>query len=165
MKKMGIVLMLIASLAVGIMVSCSSGGSSEVKYSDEDFIKSLAKGLEARWDIGLKQSNEGKEKPTVQGYKECIQAELDQVEQYQDAAFEDNILKEKAQAYINMLNESMDNVEYAVSETEYQKWADIFNQRTLMIKDFVDNYGLTVDSEHQKLLDEVLKRAEENTDE
>lgn len=149
MKKRSIfVIAIIAILTLGLLSSCSS--SDEPQYSDKAFMKSLAKGLEARWDISEKDEN------TVESFKNCIQAELDQVEQYQSATFEDSVLQEKALAYINVLKDSMENVEYAVSSTEPEKWTDLYDKRTMMIKDFVDNYGLTVGSKYQDTLDELV---------
>lgn len=149
MKKVKVLAILMTViLAIGAMAACSS--SDEPKYSDKDFMKSLAKGLEDRWDISEKGDN------TVESYKNCIQAELDQVEQYQSATFEDSVLQEKALAYINVLKDSMDNVEYAFSDDNYDKWSDLYDKRTMMIKDFVDNYELKVGSKYQDTLDELV---------
>ena len=151
MKKKSIfIVLLIAVLSVAMLSACSSS-SDEPSYSDKAFISSLAKGLEARWAIIDKNGEDHED--TVQDYKDFIQAELDQVEKYQSAAFEDTTLQEKALAYINVLKESMENVDYAVSDTDYDKWSEVYDKRTIMIKDFVDNYGLTVSSKYQDELD------------
>lgn len=154
MKKKSIfAILLIAVLSFGMLSACSTS-SDEPSYSDKAFINSLAKGLENRWAIIDKHGEDHTE--TVQDFKDYIQAELDQVEQYQSAAFEDTTLQEKALAYINVLKDSMENVDYAFSDTDYQKWSDIYDKRTIMIKDFVDNYGLTVSSKYQDELDGIV---------
>ena len=154
MKKKSIfIVLLVTVFSISMLAACSSS-SDEPSYSDKAFINSMAKGLEARWAI-IDKNGEGHE-DTVQDYKDFIQAELDQVEKYQSAAFEDTTLQEKALAYINVLKESMENVDYAFSDTDYQKWSDIYDKRTIMIKDFVDNYGLTVSSKYQDDLDGIV---------
>ena len=154
MKKKPIILMLIAIFTIGMLASCSSGSGDEVKYADQDFMKSLAKGLEARWDIKQKQDAEGDQ--TVQGLKDCIQAELDEVEQYQSATFEDTVLQEKALGYINVLKNSMEVAEYCYATEGYEKWTDVYDQRTMMLKDFADNYGLTVRDKYKDTFDELM---------
>ena len=155
-KKTAAALILIAILSVGLLASCSStSSSSETKFADEDFINSLARGLEDRWDIDDKLTAEGDN--SVQGYRDCIQAELDQLEKYQDADFEDPELQKKAKAYIDLLNKSMEVAEYAVSDTEGDKWMEVFDQRTVMLRDFVDNYGLKVGDRYQERLDEYVE--------
>lgn len=150
-KKSFISLLLIALLLIGTLSACSSSGGGE-KTADKDFIKSVGKGLEARWAI-----TDAKEELTVEDMKKAIQVEIDAVEKYKSASFEDSVLQEKALGYINILNESMENVEYFFSTDEGSlKWDDIYNQRTMMIKDFVDNYGLTVSDKYQKDLDELV---------
>ena len=154
MKKRSIIaLVLIALLTIGTFVSCSSSSSSdEVKYADQDFIKSVGKGLEARWKLQDKQ----KDPNAVESMREAVQTELDAVSEYKSAAFEDSVLQEKALKYINVLSESLENVEYYASDKDYQKWSDVYDQRTIIIKDFADNYGLTVSDTYQSKLDELV---------
>jgi len=152
MKKKSLVsLLLITLLLIGSFSACSSSGGGG-KASDEAFIKSVSKGLEARWKLqdGQKDSN------TVDSMREAIQTELDAVSEYSSATFEDSVLQEKAIKYINVLKDCLDNVEYFVSTEEYDKWEEIYDQRTILIKDFVDNYGLTVSEKYQPNLEELV---------
>ena len=51
MKKLISVLMTaVLVFAMGLAVT-GCGGNEETKYCDEDFLKDMAKGLEARWDL------------------------------------------------------------------------------------------------------------------
>lgn len=153
MKKKSIItliIMIVASLS--LLASCSSGSSDEPQYADKDFIKSVEKGLEARWKL---QDSQG-DSNTVEDMREALQTELDAVASYQTAEFEDSVLQEKALKYINILNDCMDNVEYYGSDDQYQKWLDVYDQRTIIIKDFVDNYGLTVSDKYKENLDELV---------
>ena len=150
-KNKVLLLLLIAVFSFGILAGCSSSSSGEPNYSDKDFIKSVGKGLEARWKLQEKQTED-----TVENLKAAIQAELDAVAEYKDASFEDSVLQEKALKYINVLNDSLENVEYYFASEGYEKWQESYDQRTMLIKDFADNYELTVSDKYQKTLDELL---------
>lgn len=153
MKKY-LLIMLVLSLifSIGIMTGCSSSSSDEVKYADQDFIKSMSKGLEARWALTEKATDE----ESIEDMQSYIQAELDQVSQYESATFEDTKLQEKALRYINVLKDSYENASYSLSDKDYDKWQEYIDERAVLIKDFVDNYGLTVSSKYQATMDEFL---------
>jgi len=150
-RKSFISLLLITLLLIGSFSACSSSGGGE-KAADKDFIKSVGKGLDARWNIQYADEDDD----SIDTLRKAIQAEYDAVEEYKSASFEDSVLQEKALKYINVVNDCIENVEYARSTDEYQKWLDIYNERTIIIKDFVDNYGLTVSDKNKKYLDELV---------
>jgi outer membrane biogenesis lipoprotein LolB len=57
MKKIfNILLMLLVAM---VLVACGSSTEKEAKTYDEDFIKSLAKGLDNRWSYSVKIKNSG----------------------------------------------------------------------------------------------------------
>lgn len=148
-KKYFVIVFLVFLLPLFFLTGCSSSNEKKAAYSDNEFIMNLAKGLEARWDISDK--NEGKD-DTVQVMKDYIQAELSQIEKYTSATFKDSVLQEKAIKYINLLKSSKENINnYFASDNE--KWQEIFDQRAILLKDFVDNYKLKVNSKHQSKLD------------
>lgn len=157
-KKVFVAFICIAlALCMGTFYGCTS--ETETQYADEAFIQSMAKGLEARWKLATK--DEGKlTNDTIESTITCIQAELDQLTQYESARFEDTKLQEKAIKYINCLKDSKENVSYRFSDDydEYEKWQEIYKTRTVLIKDFVENYGLTVSKEYQSTLDEFLAK-------
>lgn len=153
MKKKSIfVLLLIAIISFGMLASCSSTSSDEPHYSDQDFIKSVSKGLEARWKLQDGQQDSS----ATESMREAIQTELDAVQEYKTATFEDSVLQEKALKYINILNDCLENVEYFNASQGYEKWQDVYNQRTIILKDFADNYGLTVSDKYKTNLDELV---------
>lgn len=151
-KKSIVVLVLAAILSFGMFTSCSSSSSDEPHYADQDFIKSVSKGLEDRWALQDSQKDE----TSVDSMREAVQTELDAVEEYKTATFEDSVLQEKALNYINVLHECLDNVEYFASDDQYEKWEAVYDQRTILIKDFVDNYGLTVSEKYKSNLEELV---------
>ena len=160
MKKRAI-LILSAMMATGMLFTgCSSSGNNqktekseeETKYADEQFIKDMSKGLQARWD--LIDKNEKKDEDMT---LDCIQAELDCVEKYTDEKFNDSKLQEYAVKYVNLLKQHKDACKY-IPVDYYGKYSEeldsIYNERSKIIEDLVENYNLTVDKKHQDTLDE-----------
>ena len=154
-KKSFISLLLITLLLIGTFSACSSSGGGE-KTADKDFIKSVGKGLDARWNIQYAKGDDDEDLP-IEDFRKAVQAEYDAVEGYKSASFEDSVLQEKALKYINIMNECLENIEYAYAENEeYLKWSDLYDQRTVLIKDFADNYDLKVSDKNKKYLDELV---------
>ncbi len=151
-KRSVLMILLITILSIGMLVSCSSSSSGEPHYSDQDFIKSVSKGLEARWKLQESQEDSS----ATESMREAVQTELSAVEEYKSATFEDSVLQEKALKYINVLNDCLENVEYYNATTGWEKWDEVYNERTIIIKDFVDNYGLKVSDKYQSSLDELV---------
>lgn len=170
MKKRAI-LILSAMMATGMLFTgCSSSGNNqktekseeETKYADEQFIKDMSKGLQARWDLIDKNEKKDEEvDPQSQEEKDmtldCIQAELDCVEKYTDEKFNDSKLQEYAVKYVNLLKQHKDACKY-IPVDYYGKYSEeldsIYNERSKIIEDLVENYNLTVDKKHQDTLDE-----------
>ena len=170
MKKRAI-LILSAMMATGMLFTgCSSSGNNqktekseeETKYADEQFIKDMSKGLQARLDL-IDKNEKKDEEVDSQSQEEkdmtldCIQAELDCVEKYTDEKFNDSKLQEYAVKYVNLLKQHKDACKY-IPVDYYGKYSEeldsIYNERSKIIEDLVENYNLTVDKKHQDTLDE-----------
>ena len=110
-KKLAAILTVIMCLGL-VLTGCSGNTKKEEKkdepqYADEQFIKDMAKGLEARWTLNEQDENKDgydaialesdENKKMMLSY---IQAELDYVEKYKDEKFEDSKLQEKAISYV-----------------------------------------------------------------
>ena len=164
--KIATAVILLISISCAI-AGCSTKNLKKTEFADDKFIQSVAKGLEARWNLSDK--NEDKE-TTVEMMKSYIQAELDQLTGYETAKFEDTKLQEKAIKYINCLKDSKEHIEYYFSDKteDNNKWQKIYDTRTLLIKDFAENYNLTVSGKYQSYLDEFIangKTVETETEE
>ena len=144
--------------SLSFLMGCNSASSNEPQYSDKDFINSMSKGLENRWDI----SENPNHPETVSGLEECVDAELKELTQYESATFEDTKLQEKALQYINILKDSKEHAawNYSNNYKDVEKWEDLYNQRTVLIKYFVENYNLTVDDKYQDIMKEFLSNGE-----
>lgn len=187
MKKITMTILLVTM--IGSMVSCgkntSTPASTEIEesaavtsttnepavvYADAEFIESLKIGLQNRWDISEKDKEILKENdgvyPDVQtmkeSYSKCVNAELEQLEEYPSRQFEDTKLQGSAIAYINILNDSLACIDKYLPADEFEfgeEWEKIYSQRSKAIKEFVNTYGLTVDEQYQSTLDDFLSTA------
>lgn len=126
--------------------------------TDGQFFRALRKGLYERWDDSEK-NNQQVEDPMV--YAKYCDMELEQVSDFYDLDFDADGLKEKVDAYIDALNKAKDATDYYnVNYVKYSdQWAEAYSERTILLKDFVNNYGFTVDDAHQATLDDLLKDA------
>lgn len=169
MKK-AIVLLASCMIGTGLLFTGCSGNQQnskqeeETHYADEDFVKDMAKGLEARWTLNEQnESKEGYDAIDLQSseYKDMmisyINAELDCIGKYKDEKFEDSKLQEEAISYINLLNDHIEICDY-IPVDYYGKYLEefqpIYDGRSKIIQDMADNYGLTVSDKFQSNLDE-----------
>lgn len=177
MKKIAVILLCIG-VGIGSLTGCgttnnkaadSGSAVEEVKYCDDDFVKDFGKGLEKRWK--LTDADENKD-----GYDDIelnsdqwkkmmltyINAELDTIEKYTNEKFENTALQENAIKYINLLKQQKESCDYiTVDYDKYSEKADeIYNERSKIIKDMVENYGVTVDEKYQDTLNEFLTNSQ-----
>ena len=155
-KWSAIILACVIAASMVLLAGCAEkSDQSQSEYADEAFIQSLAKGYEAR-DTLVGQSS--KAEKSAEYYEKLVDAELEQVEQYQSAQFSDSKLQESAIAYINALKDQRAAAElYATDNSKYkQDWQKAYDKRTALLKTFVDDYGLTVSADHQDSLDKLV---------
>lgn len=171
MKKKLIILLTVVMCVSLLSAGCSSDNNSKnedkkekIQYADDQFIKDMSKGLQARWTLNEQDENkEGYDQIDVQSseYKDMmlsyVQAELDCIEKYKDEKFKDSQLQEKAISYINLLTKHKEICDY-IPVDYYGKYLDefqsIYNERSKIIEDMANNYGLTVEEKYQSNLDE-----------
>lgn len=171
-----------AAMAIICLIGITGCGSStesdspveattEQYFADQDFMDSLAKGLEARWAI--KDELEESQYYTSEHrkhYMNLVNAELDQVEGYTTETFKDTGLQELAIKYINALKAQKAALDYVtVDPDRYDKeWEAAYNDRSKMITEFVNKYNLTVSDEYAETLNdfkvnsEVVENKEKN---
>lgn len=142
------------------IVGCSPGsgsGSSGPDYADDEVISALARGLESRFEVADEHEALGVELSSDY-YGAAIQAELDVLLPYKDRPYEDSSLQEAVLAYINTLQESMEvTEEFPVDSIEFiDQWNAAYDERTRLLKQFVDEYGLEVSDKYEDALSELL---------
>lgn len=125
---------------------------------DGQFMRSLSKGLMARWAESDTQAEQGfiGEDPDL--YSKYCEIELEQVEDFADQMFNNSELEADAKQYIEYLNQAQEATKfYTVDYTTFStQWADTYANRTILLKKFVDDYGLVVKEEYQDTLDDLL---------
>ena len=169
-RKVGILLSLIICMGI-VLCGCKSGERKQeetVGYADGSFMTDLSKGLQNRWKLNNQDeqkegyddisANSEEYKNMMLGY---INAELDMIEKYKNEKFENNELQEIAIKYIDLLNRHKEICEYiTVDYDKYNKeFKQIYNERSKVIKEAVEKYGLTVNEEYQSTLNEFLTNA------
>lgn len=178
MKKRVVAALMTVVMGAFALTACGSGGSSspvestetEIAYQDEAFMQSLKQGLQAHWDITDDENNQLEDsdyytEKQKELYGSFVDAELNEVQPYANSLFKDTKLQEKAIAYINALNDQKDALEYVTVDTEkFDKlWGEAYDNRSKLLVDFVNDYGLTVDEKYQNDLDELMTNAKEVT--
>ncbi len=162
-KKLILLLIIIATIFTG----CSNNetDSTEIKYSDEDFLVSFQKGIEKRWDLSdvdlsLPPADQKKE------YEKAIDLELNELEKYSNENFEDTKLKEKALSYINILKNQKDSLKYfTVDEIKFlDEWEKTSKERSKLITDIIDTYKLEFNDKYKDILDEFKLKAQMTID-
>lgn len=160
MKK---IMLVAACLAITVFLS-ACGGSDDKKttestgpvYVDQDFLDSLGKGLEERWDyVG---DNDDDEKESLQ---QATNHELAILDRYTSEEFEDTKLQEKAIAYINELKNGLEVTDTYGSDSFYQNWDKHYSTRTKMLVDFSENYTIPVSEKYEATLKELAAHGTE----
>ena len=112
-KRIGLALLL---LLIGLLLPSPNYfiGDKNKTY-DNEFINSLAKGLNNRWGIVYlndkdKVKDKDKEKESIKDFRDYIDCELIEIDKYNNRNFKDPKLKEFANAYINNLKETKEAI-------------------------------------------------------
>lgn len=140
-----------------------AGQEEAPDYADDDFMAALATGLETRWNLSENESPDAYESTDEERawMLKFVNAELDEVGGFASQPFEDTKLQAAAIQYINVLNDQLAALDYI--NVDYDKyltlWNEAYNERSQLITDFVDNYGLTVSEEYQSVLDDFKVNA------
>lgn len=146
--------------------------SEKCKYElsvDGKFIKALKNGLIARWDYGDFEYKEDYDKEVkeldnseyMKYIEKCVNKELKEISSFKSETFNDEELGKDAASYIDILTQSLDAINYYTMDfNKYSiMWSDVYSQRVILIRKFVDEYGLKVDKKHQDNLDELITNA------
>ena len=163
MKKIASMWLALLLVLFPFVAGCSTQNNSsedEIHYVDQDFMTSLAKGLEARWKLndqyetqvsnGTIKSGSSEEKDA---YGSWVDAELNEVEQYRNEPFEDSQLQQLALQYISALNDQKSSLDDWGTDKFREEWSAAYDKRTTLLAEFVGQYNLTVSEKYQDQLD------------
>lgn len=163
-KRIGLALLL---LIIGLLLPspCYFIGDRNSTY-DNEFINSLAKGLDNRWGIVYiitKDKVKDKEKESIKDFRDYIDCELIEIDKYNNRNFKDPKLKEFANAYINNLKETKEAIlkkksvlgENFVDSTFTDEWEKYQRKRYELLLDI--NSIVEIPVKDKKSLNEILK--------
>lgn len=148
----------VAALAL-CLAGCSSSqesSSSGPDYADDEAMQVIADGWEQRQDLGEDISelddNYAAELKTI------VQAEIDNDAPLKSREFEDGQMQEDVIAYLNALDDQLDVLNsYSTNDLDfYTEWEKAYDERSQLLKTFVEDYGLTVDAKYQDYLDDLV---------
>ena len=163
-KRIGLALLL---LIIGLLLPSPYyfTGDKSNTY-DNEFINSLAKGLNNRWGIVNLNENDkdkGKDKITIKDYRDYIDCELIEIDKYNNRNFKDPKLKEFANAYINNLKETKEAIlkkkgilgENFVDSTFTDEWDKYQRKRYELLLDI--NSIVEIPVKNKKSLNKILR--------
>ena len=157
-KRIGLALLL---LLIGLLLPSPNYfiGDKTNTY-DNEFINSLAKGLNNRWGIVNLNENDkdkGKDKITIKDYRDYIDCELIEIDKYNNRNFKDPKLKEFAKAYINNLKETREAIlkRKFVDSPFTDEWEKYQRKRYELLLDI--NSIVKIPVKDKKSLNEILK--------
>ena len=163
-KRIGLALLL---LLIGLLLPSPNYfiGDKTNTY-DNEFINSLAKGLNNRWGIAYlndKDKDKGKDKITIKNFRDYIDCELIEIDKYNNRNFKDPKLKEFANAYINNLKEAKEAIlkkksvlgKNFVDSTFTDEWEKYQRKRYELLLDI--NSMVEIPVKDKKSLNEILK--------
>ena len=163
-KRIGLALLL---LLIGLLLpSPNYFIGDKTKTYDNEFINSLAKGLNNRWGIVYlndRDKDKGKNKITIENFRDYIDCELIEIDKYNNRNFKDPKLKEFANAYINNLKETKEAIlkkksilgENFVDSTFTDEWEKYQRKRYELLLDI--NSIVEIPVKNKKSLNEKLK--------
>ena len=167
-KRIGLALLL---LLIGLLLPspCYFIGDRNSTY-DNEFINSLAKGLDNRWGIvylNTKDKVKDKEKESIKDFRDYIDCELIEIDKYNNRNFKDSKLKEFAKAYINNLKETREAIlkkksilgENFVDSTFTDEWYKYQRKRYELLLDI--NSIVEIPVKNKKSLNKILKSGKE----
>lgn len=153
------------SAAALLLSACLAGCAQQEQeegpdYADDEAVAAIADGLEERSDVADAHRAEGTDQ-TTKALVETTQVEIDAVAPMRNRQFEDSRLQEAVLAYANLLDDMKTAAESSpIDDIDFiQEWTALYGERFVAIKEFVDDWGLTVDEAHQTHLDEILRNA------
>lgn len=157
-KRIGLALLL---LLIGLLLPspCYFIGDRNSTY-DNEFINSLAKGLDNRWGIvyiNTKDKVKDKEKESIKDFRDYIDCELIEIDKYNNRNFKDPKLKEFAKAYIDNLKETREAIlkRKFVDSPFTDEWEKYQRKRYELLLDI--NSIVKIPVKDKKSLNEILK--------
>lgn len=158
MFKKRVMLILAGCLMLTGLTGCQQQKDPGPDYADDEAMEIIAESVMARADLVDEYEKEGVDTTSMKSLQSYIDTERDHVDKLRTRVFEDTEMQESVLAYINTLDDADKVLENnPVNSAEfYKEWNSIYDKRSMLLKEFVDKYGMEVDEAHQEVLDEMI---------
>lgn len=148
----------------GTKIKTDDNGKTVVDNPDKTFIMDVSKAIQARWkitDADSEKTFEAKSSEEKNALTSYIDAELDILAPYASSTFKDAAMQTKAANYVKALETQKSALDYL--QEDRAKFLELFSggydQEKALLKDFVDNYNLSVAEEYQERLASLIGTA------
>lgn len=158
MFKSKMLLVVAGCLMLTGLTGCQTQKDAGPDYADDEAMEIIAESVMARADLVDKYEEEGVDTVSMKSLQSYIDAEREHVNKLKTRVFEDSEMQENVLAYINTLDDADKALENnPVASAEFHKeWNSIYDKRAMLLKEFVDEYGLKVDEKYQEAFDEII---------
>lgn len=141
-------------------MTCKKCGLTQGEpLNEDDFMNSLAIGLEERWK--LTDANEGKEIDTADDWESYFNAEYTAIEKFEDANFADANLSELAKQYVNCIVQSKECLPYVNTNQWASKYSNgVYRDRVVILYEINAIKPIPVSDENQGNLKNLVTEGE-----
>lgn len=140
--------------------TCAVCGLTEgTPLTEDDFLKDLASGLEARWV--LTTANEEKEKLTKSDWEGYFNAEYDIISKYADANFKDKTMTKLAKRYVECIVQSKECLPYVGTNKWESKYSNgVYNDRAETLYEINAIKPIPVSEDNKESLTDLITDGE-----
>lgn len=130
-------------------------------YADDEVVPAMSTALEKRFDLADEYeravAEDGKEM-APEDRQAAVDIELDALSDFRNREFEDRDLQELVISYLNLLEDTKEIADLQTTDAVafLKEWEGAYNDRTQLLRRFVEEYGLSVDAAHEEQLNEML---------
>lgn len=157
----------VVALCAGLAMSLAACGETKddgPDYADDEAMSIIAEGFEKRSDKIDSLTAQGKDTSSGKPLQEIIQTEIDVDSSLKERQFENSKMQEDVVSYINLLDDQKEAAMTRFSENGTKKWQKAYDERSSILKKFVDEYGLKVGDKYKDSLEEIVANGNEVTE-
>lgn len=127
---------------------------------DEAYLEAMKTGLQNRWKLAKKNANA----VFSSDWAKYSQAELDEIEGFANQEFTNKELKDMVLSYIDCLKAQIAAAKNANKDlaNSFLDYSNPSVKRVNLLKNFVDEYGLSVDKDYQDDLKELVDNTKDS---
>lgn len=132
-------------------------------YADDEAMEIIADAFEARQNVISKvgkdaESDTSVDTRSMKNLESYVASELEIAEKLRTRVFEDSEMQELVLKYLNTMDDALEliNNNPVTSADFLDEWNKLADIRAILLKTFVDDYGMSVDEKYQEALDEVV---------